>query len=131
MTAMTPTIEMTQLRAYNESIRQGVPSLVDELRRVLGAKLVAYIAGVRETRAVRDWIDGTRKPSPNAVQTLRLTYRIVRLVEQSEGTGVVAPWFQGMNPQLGDRSPARVLHEDRTEQAHLAVLNAANLFVGA
>lgn len=128
---MSATIETTQLQAYNDSIRQGVPGLIDELRRVLGAKLVAYIAGVGETRAVRDWADGTRKPSPNAVQTLRLTYRIVRLVGQSEGAAVVAAWFQGMNPQLGDRSPARVLHEDRTEQAHLAVLNAANTFVGA
>ena len=125
------TIEMTQLSAYNESIRHDVPGLVDELRRTLGAKLVAYIAGVTETRAVREWAEGTRKPSPSAVQTLRLAYRIVRLIEQSEGAGIVAPWFQGMNPQLGDRSPARVLRDDPTEQAHAAVLSAANLFVGA
>ncbi len=58
------TIEMTQLSAYNESIRHDVPGLVDELRRTLGAKLVAYIAGVTETRAVREWAEGTRKPSP-------------------------------------------------------------------
>jgi len=128
---MSTTIATTQLTAYNESIRQDVPQLVDELRTMLGAKLVAFIAGVHETRAVREWVEGTRKPSPNAVQTLRLTYRIARLIDQSEGAGVVAPWFQGMNPQLGDRSPARVLREDRTEQGHAAVLNAANIFIGA
>jgi len=125
------TIETTQLRAYNEAIRHDVPSLVDELRSMLGAKLVAYIAGVGETRAVREWADGIRKPSPGTAQTLRLAYRIARLIEQSEGAGVVPSWFQGMNPQLGDKSPARVLHENRTEQGHLAILNAANAFVGA
>lgn len=124
-------IETTSLSAYNDSIRHDVPGLVDELRRVLGARLVAYIAGVGETRAVREWAEGERKPSPKAEQTLRLAYRIVRLIDQSEGPGVVAPWFQGMNPRLGDESPARVLREEPTEQAHAAVLAAANLFVGA
>ncbi len=34
--------------------------LVKELRELRGARLVAYLGGVRETRAVRHWADGTR-----------------------------------------------------------------------
>ncbi len=69
--------------------------------------------------------------SPDAVERLRLTHRIVTLIGQSEGEAVVPTWFQGMNPQLGDRSPARVLHEDLFEEAGPRVLAAANAFVGA
>jgi hypothetical protein len=36
-----------------------------------------------------------------------------------------------MNPHLGDRSPARVLHEDRSEDAGPRVLAAATAFIGA
>lgn len=61
----------------------------------------------------------------------QLTHRIVTLIGQSEGEAVVPTWFQGMNLHLGDRSPARVLHEDPFEEAGPRVLAAANAFVGA
>lgn len=128
---MSTTIATMGLKAYNESIRHTVPQIVDELRRVLGAKLVAYIAGVSETRTVREWVETGRRPSTAAVERLRLTHRIVTLIGQSEGEAVVPTWFQGMNPHLDDRSPARVLHEDPFEEAGPRVLVAANAFVGA
>ena len=49
----------------------------------------------------------------------------------SEGEAIVPTWFQGMNPQLGDRSPARVLREGRFDEEGARVLAAANAFVGA
>jgi hypothetical protein len=125
------TLATTELKAYNDSIKHTVPQVVDDLRRVLGAKLVAYIAGVSETRTVREWVETTRRPQPDAVDRLRLTYRMATLIGQSEGETVVPTWFQGMNPHLGDRSPARVLHEDPFEEAGPRVLAAANAFVGA
>lgn len=128
---MSTTIAATGLRAYNDSIKNTVPQIVDDLRRGLGAKLVAYIGGVTETRTVREWADGDRRPSPTAIERLRLTHRIVTLIGQSEGEAVVPTWFQGMNPHLGDRSPARVLHEDKFEEAGPRVLAAAEAFVGA
>lgn len=124
-------IAITGLKAYNDSIKHTVPQIVDELRRALGAKLVAYIAGVTETRTVREWVETDRKPSPASVDRLRLTHRIVTLIGQSEGEAVVPTWFQGMNPHLADRSPARVLHEDPFDEAGPRVLAAANSFVGA
>lgn len=128
---MSTTVATTGLKAYNDSIKHTVPQIVDDLRRALGAKLVAYIAGVTETRTVREWAEAGRRPSPVAVERLRLTHRVVTLIGQSEGEAVVPTWFQGMNPHLGDRSPARVLHEDAFEDAGPRVLAAANAFVGA
>lgn len=128
---MPTTFATVELKAYNDSIKHTIPQIVDELRRALGAKLVAYIAGVTETRTVREWVETERRPSPTAADRLRLTHRMVTLIGQSEGEAVVPTWFQGMNPYLGDRSPARVLHEDSFEEAGPHVLSAANAFVGA
>jgi hypothetical protein len=128
---MSATIEANELAAFNDSIRQNLPQIVAGLRGRLGAKLVAYIANVSETRAVRAWADGERTPAPNTDRRLRLAFQIATLIDSSEGDGVAATWFQGMNPQLGDRSPARVLREDRTDEAMAQVLNAAKGFVGA
>lgn len=128
---MSTTISAVGLKAYNDSIRRTVPEIVDDLRVALGAKLVAYIAGVSETRTVREWAEMGRRPTPTAESRLRAAHRIVTLIGQSEGEAVVATWFQGMNPQLGDRSPARVLHENSFEEAGARVLAAANSFIGA
>lgn len=39
---------------------------------LLGAKLIAYIGSVKETRAVRQWADGERKPSAEVMRRLRI-----------------------------------------------------------
>lgn len=116
-------------RAYVDSVRRTVPEVVDALRRALGATLVAKLAGVTETRTVREWAEAMRRPSRTAEQRLRLAHRIVAFIGQLEGDDVAATWFQGMNPQLGDRSPARVLGEEPFDEAGGLVLAAASNFV--
>lgn len=128
---MSTTIEANKLAAYNDSIRQTTPQIVRDLRGRLGARLVAYIANVTETRAVKAWAEGERTPAPNTDRRLRTAFQVATLIDLSEGEGVAATWFQGMNPQLGDRSPARVLHEDNSDDALTRVLGAARGFVGA
>lgn len=128
---MSTITEATSLKAYNDSIRSSIQEIVGDLRAKLGAKLVAYLANVSETRTVREWAEAARRPSPSAEERLRLAHRIMGLIGQSEGEAVVPTWFQGMNPQLDDRSPARVLHEDNFTEAGPRVLAAANAFVGA
>jgi hypothetical protein len=50
--------------------------LVKELRDLLGAKLVAYLGGVKETRAVRQWAEGTRVVSGEEdLRRLRVAYK--------------------------------------------------------
>ena len=99
------------------------------MRSVLGVKLVAYIAGVDEARTVGHWADGCCVPSIEIAEVLHLAYRIVRLMEESAGTAGIAAWFQGMNPLLNDRSPARVLREDHGGGAYSEVLTAVESWV--
>ncbi len=103
--------------------------LVKELRDVLGAKLVAYIGGVKETRAVRQWADGDRRvQDPTDEQRLRLAYQAATLIAERDSPEVVQLWFQGLNPQLEDRSPARLLREGDLDEVGPAVLTAARAF---
>ena len=126
---MSVTTARPGLRGYQDSVRLTLPEVVSDLRDALGAKLVAYLGGVGETRAVRDWADGQRTPSDAAAQRLRTAFQIVALLREREGASTVASWFQGLNPELGDRSPARVLREDAAEMAGAEVLAAARSFV--
>ena len=48
-------------------MRAPFPFVARELTRILGAKLVAYIARVSETRAVREWAALGREPKDPAV----------------------------------------------------------------
>src|SRR5699024_12789423 len=61
----------TLFRSHSQATRLPTAELVSELRALLGAKLVAYLGGVRETRAVRQWADGQR-----AVQDKTTEYRL-------------------------------------------------------
>jgi len=127
---MTITMHDLELGVFNDSIRRDASELTEGLRSILGAQLVAYIGGVRETRAVREWAEGLRRPSSAVVERLRLAYRAARLLERRESSGVVQAWFQGLNPQLEDASPARLIRESDPESVGAAVLAAARSFAG-
>lgn len=116
------------LRAYERSVRADVPDLVTELREILGAQLVAYLGSVRETRAVRQWADGEREPSAATTQRLRVAYQVAGLLVERDNPRVVQAWFQGMNPQLDDASPARLLRGGDLESTGPQVLAAARAF---
>ena len=122
------TIATPGLRAYESSVRSDVTELVSDLRELLGAKLVAYLGSVSETRAVRQWADGERKPPAEVVQRLRLAYQVAGLLAERDQPRVVQAWFQGMNPQLDDWAPARLIREGSLEDVGTRVLGAARAF---
>lgn len=116
------------LRAYEISIRSDIAELVGQLRELLGAQLVAYLGSVTETRAVRQWADGTRKPPAEAIRRLRLAYQVAGLLTERDHPRVVQAWFQGMNPQLEDTAPARLIREGNPDEVGPRVLAAARAF---
>lgn len=118
------------LQAASDAQRLGLPEIVTRLRDLLGARLVAYLGIVQETRAVREWADGTREPGSEAVkQRLRDSFHIAALLAEVEEPTVVQTWFMGMNPQLGDRAPARLLREGDAETTPSEIVAAARAFV--
>lgn len=73
----------------------------------LGARLVASIGHVDISRAVRAWADGRDVPDAENGMRLRTAfYARGILVECWDEVTSPRSWFQGMNPLLGDVSPA-------------------------
>lgn len=115
--------------AYNEAARMSQPELVTALRELLGAKLLAYLGRVKETRAVRQWADGTRTiGNATDVERLRIAYRAARLITARDTPAVGQAWFQGLNPILDDRAPALLLREGELADIGPQVLAAARQF---
>lgn len=56
---------------------------------------------------------------------LRVAYQAAALIPERDAPEVVQAWFQGLNPQLDDRSPARLLREGDLDEVGPAVLGAA------
>lgn len=106
------------------------PELVAELCDLLGAKLVAYLSSVPDTRTVRAWADPTdpRSPSNVVVDRLRLAHQAASLLGQKDSATVIQAWFQGRNPHLDDLAPARVIRESGTSMGGTRVLAAARAF---
>ena len=119
------------IEAYERSARLDFSALVDELNELLGPKLVAYIAGVREARTVRQWSVGEHEVQAPIPERLRLAFQVAWLIAQHDGASAARSWFQGLNPQLDDRSAARLLREGDLNEVGPQVLSAARAFVGA
>jgi hypothetical protein len=117
------------LTAYENSIRLEPAEIVRELRAHLGARLVAFVAGVSETRGVHEWAAGERQiRQSDVLDRLRLAYQIVLLIGARDDDAVIQAWFQGLNPKLDDRSPARLLRDGQLHEVGPDILAAARAF---
>ncbi|MBS9531986.1 hypothetical protein KIH27_00100 [Mycobacterium sp. M1] len=126
---MTITSPRPDLAAYRDALTMTSAELVGALRDLLGAKLVAYLGGVKETRAVRQWAEGARTVGkPADLERLRLAYRAARIIAERDSAQVAQAWFQGLNPSLDDQSPARVLRNGDLEADGARVIAAARQF---
>src|SRR5216683_5001873 len=105
------------LAAFDYATRTPFTFVAKELIDILGAKLVAYIAGVREARAVQQYADDSRSPRhPSIEPRLRLALRVAMLISKHDSKEIAQAWFMGLNPQLNDRSPARLLREGEIDE---------------
>lgn len=115
--------------AHTRAIRASFPEVVVALRELLGPRLVAYLGSVRETRAVHQWADGTREPSEAVQQRLRLALQVALMLSETESPRIAQAWMQGLNPQLDDRSPARLIREGDVQEIGPSVVGAARAFL--
>jgi hypothetical protein len=129
MDAMAVTHARPDFAAHTKTVRASFSQVATELREVLGARLVAYLGSVRETRAVNQWADGAREPSADVQRRLRVALQIALTIAASESPQIAQAWFQGLNPQLDDRSPARLLREGDIDEVGPSTISAARAFL--
>jgi hypothetical protein len=127
---MSPTApSKPDLAAHEAAMRLTIAEIVTDLRERLGARLVAYIAGASETRAVHQWANGSREIRVQEVaDRLRLLYRVVHLLVARDTNAVAQAWLQGLNPKLDDQAPARLLRDGELAEVGPRVVKAARAF---
>ena len=115
--------------AHARATRSTFPEIVREVREILGPKLCAYLGSVKETRAVHQWADGSRKPSADVERRLRAALQAAAPIAAADSAAIAQAWFQGLNPQLGDRSPLRLIREGDLDEVGPEVIGAARAFL--
>lgn len=113
-------------RAHRQSVRASVAEVAGYLQELLSRRLTAYIAGVKDARTVTRWASGeVENARYENEQRLRTAYEIAQLLVRFDSPRVVKAWFIGLNPQLGDVSPAEAIHDGELKEA----MSAARAFV--
>jgi hypothetical protein len=92
--------------------RASLQNLAMDLQNILTQRLTAYIVGVSDGRDIGRYARGERKPHHGTDTKLRELSCLVAMMREKEDPETIQIWFQGRNPELGDQSPARILHED-------------------
>ena len=115
--------------AHARATRSSFPVVVREIRDILGARLCAYLGSVKETRAVHQWVEGSRTPNAGVQRRLRVALQAAAPIAAADSPAVAQAWFQGLNPQLDDRSPLHLLREGDLDEVGPAVIGAARSFV--
>jgi len=126
MAVLTP--PRPDLLAYREATSLEFSKLVKELTSILGKKLTAYIASVQDSRAIDRGIAGS-EPYKGDEERLRFAYRSAKVISDQDGPRVVQTWFTGLNPELNDRVPIRLLREEDIESVGPQILGAARAFL--
>ena len=114
--------------AHARATRSAFPTVVQEIREILGARLCAYLGSVKETRAVHQWAEGSRAPSVDVQRRLRIALQAASAIAVADSPAVAQAWFQGLDPHLHDRSPLYLLREGDLDEVGPAIIGAARSF---
>ncbi|MGA3347282.1 MAG: DUF2384 domain-containing protein [Terracidiphilus sp.] len=125
----TPLLSRPDLFAHREALRLPASKMVEKLVEIVGRKLTAYIGGVKDARAVDRWIVGGEIYG-NAEPKLRLGFQVARTLSEHDSPAVAQAWLTGVNPELGDRVPLRLMRENEIDEVAPAVLSAVRAYLG-
>jgi hypothetical protein len=124
----TSLLPRPDLFAHREALRLPASKVVDKLVEIVGRKLTAYIGGVKDARAVDRWIAGGEIYG-NAEIRLRFAFQVIRALSEHDSPAVVQAWLTGVNPELGDRVPLRIMRENEVDAVAPSILSAARAFL--
>ncbi len=116
------------LAAHREATAAPFPNVVRELMAAIGKKLTAYIASVKDVRALDRWVAGA-EPYKDVEERLRFAFRVIKTLQNHDHPSVVQAWLTGLNPELDDRVPIRLLREGDLENVGPELLRAARAFI--
>jgi hypothetical protein len=124
----TQLLPMPDLFAHREALRLPASKVVEKLVDIIGRKLTAYIGGVKDARAVDRWIAGGAVYG-DAEKRLRFAFQVARTLSEHDSPAVVQAWLTGVNPELGDRVPLRLMRENEIDSVAPAILSAVRTYL--
>jgi hypothetical protein len=124
-TSLLPRLD---LFAHREALRLPASKVVEKLVEIVGRKLTAYIGGVKDARAVDRWIGGSEIYGDAEIR-LRLAFQVARTLSEYDSPAVAQAWLTGVNPELGDRVPLRLMRENEIDAVAPAILSAARAYL--
>ena len=125
----TPLLPRPDLSAHREALRLPASKVVEKLVEIVGRKLTAYIGGVNDARAVDRWIAGGAIYG-DAESRLRFAFQVARALSEHDSPPVVQAWLTGVNPEMGDRVPLRLMRDNEIEAVAPDILSAARTYLG-
>jgi hypothetical protein len=125
----TPILPRPDLLAHREALRLPASKVVEKLVEIIGRKLTAYIGGVKDARAVDRWI-ASGKIYGDAESRLRFAFQVARTLSRHDSPAVAQAWLTGVNPELGDRVPLRLMRENEIDEVAPAILSAVRAYLG-
>ncbi len=115
----------SDIDAHEHAMSMRIGAVVQQSEDLLGPTAVAAIGGVRETRAVAQWMNG-REPQRSHV--LRFALQIATMISTPSDREVARAWFSGSNPYLNDVSPLTLLRDNPLDEIQFSLLVAARAF---
>lgn len=117
----------SDINAHENAMAIPIERVVAELVELLGATTVAVIGGVKETRAVAQWLDGR---APQRQHVLRFALQLATMVSSVADREIARAWFHGSNPRLDDQVPMLMLRRssELDDEVQTALLGAARAF---
>jgi hypothetical protein len=124
----TPLLSRPDMLAHREALRLPAAKVVERLVEIVGRKLTAYIGGVKDARAVDRWIAGGAVYG-DAETRLRFAFQVARTLSEHDSPAVVQAWLTGVNPELEDRVPLRLMRENEIDSIAPAILSAVRAYL--
>ncbi len=114
-------------RSHHDAVRTSTSEVAATLQELFGQRLVAFMTGVDDPKAVGRWARRERTPRDQTEQRLRDAFQIARLLTMADSADTARAWFIGMNPHFANRAPFAVLGEE--PESAPRVLAAAKAFI--
>jgi hypothetical protein len=120
----------TEIRSLAEKVHRdatfsSIADAAEFLQDLLSRRFVAYVVGV-DAKTVSRWANReVERVRQESERRLRTAFEIALLLTVFDSPPVIRAWFIGLNPQLGDVTPADAIREGQLPEA----LAAARAFV--
>ena len=125
----TSRLEAADREIARRAVLIGVDEMAAFLQEHLGQKLTAYVAGIKDAKAVGQWAQGRVEPSAIARERLRAAYHVTALFVSVYGDRAAQAWFFGANAGLDDQAPAAALRDAGTPAEIARIVPLARAFI--